>query len=190
MSSINLGEKMEKSIILSVALIIIAFLVLNITKRFLSKIGSLKNVSEIRMYYIHRVAGAFVTLLSFFSLALIWSVDFGSVLVVASSVFTIIGVALFAQWSILSNVTASFIIFFSFPTRVGDSIVIIDGDNSISGEITEISLYQIEIRDEEGNTIHYPNNLFIQKPIKKMKKELPTLEIEKTQIKNEEVLVC
>ncbi|MDY0116040.1 MAG: mechanosensitive ion channel [Sulfurimonadaceae bacterium] len=180
---------MDKSIILSVALIIIAFLALNIIKQFLSKIGSLKNVSEIRMYYIHRTAAVFITLLSFFSLALIWSVDFGSVLVVASSVFTIIGVALFAQWSILSNITASFIIFFSFPTRVGDNIMIIDGDNSISGEITEISLYQVEIRDVEGNTIHYPNNLFIQKPIKKMKQQTKSVEVEKIEIRNEETIV-
>ena len=44
-------------------------------------------------------------------------------------------------------------------------------DNSITGEIVEISLFQIEILDEDGNTVLYPNNLFIQKPIMKIKKE-------------------
>jgi small-conductance mechanosensitive channel len=44
-----------------------------------------------------------------------------------------------------------------------------DGDNSVEGEIIEITLFQIEIKDKEGDIYHYPNNLFMQKPIKKFK---------------------
>jgi len=104
------------------------------------------------------------------AMAIIWNVQLGGVMVFASSIFAVIGVALFAQWSILSNLTSSIIIFFTFPARVGDKIKVIDGDNSISGEIIEISLFQIEIEDADGNIVLYPNNLFIQKPIMKIKK--------------------
>ena len=75
---------------------------------------------------------------------------------------------MFAQWSILSNVTASIIIFFTFPARVGDSIRIVDGDNSVEGKIKEISLFQIELNDQDGNLIMYPNNLLLQKPVVKI----------------------
>lgn len=88
--------------------------------------------------------------------------------VFASSLFAIIGVAMFAQWSILSNITASVIIFFNFPARVGDTIKIIDGDNSIEGTIKEITLFQVELKDSDGNLIIYPNNLLLQKPIVKI----------------------
>jgi len=75
---------------------------------------------------------------------------------------------LFAQWSILSNVTSSIIIFFTFPAKVGESIKILDGDNSVSGKIVEISLFQIHMLNEQGDLIIYPNNLFMQKPIIKL----------------------
>jgi small-conductance mechanosensitive channel len=99
------------------------------------------------------------------AIAFIWSVDFEGFSVFASSFFAIVGVALFAQWSILSNVTASIIIFFNFPARVGDTIRIVDGDNSVEGKIKEISLFQIELNDHDGNLVIYPNNLLLQKPV-------------------------
>jgi len=107
-----------------------------------------------------------------FFLALIWSVSLSGLLVFASSIFAVIGVALFAQWSILSNLTSSIIIFFSFPSRIGDYIKILDGDNSIEGKIIEIELFHIRILDHDDNIVIYPNNLFMQKPIIKLKRPL------------------
>ena len=43
-------------------------------------------------------------------LLIIWGVDFGSIAVFATTTLTLIGVALFASWSLLSNVTAYFIL--------------------------------------------------------------------------------
>lgn len=89
-------------------------------------------------------------------------------MVFASSVFAVVGVALFAQWSILSNATASVLIFFSFPARVGDCIKVIDGDNSVEGEIVEIALFNTQLKDYYNNTVIYPNNLLLQKPVQKI----------------------
>jgi small-conductance mechanosensitive channel len=47
---------------------------------------------------------------------------------------------------------------------------VVDGDNSVVGKIVEISLFQIQIMDEEGNLVLYPNSLFMQKPIIKINK--------------------
>ena len=43
------------------------------------------------------------------------------------SVLTVVGVAFFAQWSLLSNITSSIIIFFNHPVKLNDSIVILEG---------------------------------------------------------------
>ena len=86
----------------------------------------------------------------------------------ASSVFAVIGVALFAQWSILSNVTSSLIIFFTFPAKVGDRIRVPDHENPVEGVIKEITLFQVELRDKDNNPIFYPNNLLLQKPVQKL----------------------
>ena len=163
---------MSTELLLTMLLIIATLITLRLVSFFLSKIGNFKKVSEKRVYYISKIFSSLIFIVAFFILAIIWSVSLSGILIFASSIFAVIGVALFAQWSILSNITSSIIIFFTFPSRVGDQIVVMDGDNSVSGEIVEISLFQIEIKNADGDTIFYPNNLFIQKPIKKIKDSL------------------
>jgi len=160
---------MSSEILLTTLLITATIITLKSLSFFFNKIGKFKRVSDKRIYYVSKTFSLIVIIIALLFLAFIWSVNLSGLFIFASSIFAVIGVALFAQWSILSNVTSSIIIFFTFPSRVGDKIHVIDGDNSVSGEIVEISLFQIEIKDEEGNTIFYPNNLFIQKPIKKLK---------------------
>ena len=107
-------------------------------------------------------------MLSLFILFFIWGVDYHGILVFGSSVLAIGGVALFAQWSILSNLTASIVIFFYYPARIGDRIRIVDGDNSLEGTIIDITMFQVLIEDDGLNLINYPNNLLIQKPLIKL----------------------
>ncbi|WP_237444455.1 mechanosensitive ion channel domain-containing protein [Sinobacterium norvegicum] len=104
--------------------------------------------------------------------------EYAQISIFFSSVFAVIGIALFAQWSmvngqwsmvngqwsILSNVTASLIIFFGFPYRVGDRVRIIDKKEDISGVIEEIALFHVLIK--RGNElITYPNTLILQKGV-------------------------
>jgi small-conductance mechanosensitive channel len=150
----------------------VTLIILSGSKYFLRKIGNSKKVSQRRIYYVAKSISILIIFISMFFLALIWSVSLSGLLVFASSIFAVIGVALFAQWSILSNLTSSIIIFFSFPSRIGDYIKILDGDNSVEGKIIEIELFHIRILDHDDNIVIYPNNLFMQKPIIKLKKPL------------------
>lgn len=161
----------ENNLVLSFIISIICYVLYRVVSYFITKIGKTKNILPKRVFYVVKFSQFIIFILLLMALSIIWNIQFGGIMIFASSIFAVIGVALFAQWSILSNLTASIIIFFTFPARVGDKIKIVDGDNSVIGEIKEISLFQIEIIDEEHNTVLYPNNLFIQKPIIKMKKE-------------------
>lgn len=159
---------MDYNIILTVVLVITTFIILNFSKYFLKKIGASKSISQRRIYYVSKSINVLIVIISLFFLTIIWSVSLSGILVFASSIFAVIGIALFAQWSILSNVTSSIIIFFSFPSRIGDHIKILDGDNSVEGKIVEIELFHIKMLDADGNMVIYPNNLFIQRPIIKI----------------------
>ena len=151
-------------------LIVLVFYYLN---RFIHKIlarsGTMKKVPARRIFYLQK----FVTFLSFVGIvvavSLLFSIDYKGLFVFASSIVAVVGVAFFAQWSILSSITSSVIIFFSFPARIGDKVRVLDGDNTVEGEITDISLYHVEIKDSEDNLILYPNNLVVQKPIIRLK---------------------
>jgi len=157
------------NIIWTFAVVLLTYIAFRLFKRIIIRIARKKEVPTERVFYVQKVFEVLFALAGFIAIAFIWSVDFKGFSVFASSIFAIVGVALFAQWSILSNVTASIIIFFNFPARVGDTIRIIDGDNSVEGKITEISLFQTELNDQDGNLIIYPNNLLLQKPVIKIR---------------------
>ena len=137
---------MGTDIFWTIGIILSAYFGATVFKRLLKRVATRKNVPEKRVFYIERVFEILFVIAVLIGLIFIWSVDIKGISVLASSVFAIIGVALFAQWSILSNVTASIIIFFTFPARVGDKVRIMDGDDSIDGMITEIALFQIELQ--------------------------------------------
>lgn len=132
------------------------------------KLGARKRVLASRVQYLARTANISLFVLFVILVCVIMGIGYGEISLFVSSVFAVIGVALFAQWSILSNITASMIIFFGFPYRVGDRIKVTDADFDISGRVEEISLFHVLIRTEAGNVITYPNNLILQKPVIKL----------------------
>ncbi|WP_421862223.1 mechanosensitive ion channel domain-containing protein [Motiliproteus sp.] len=140
-------------------------IVSKITSRILGVAATNKEVPSKRTFYINAYFRFLLVITFVIGLALIWSIDFRGLLVFASSLFAVVGVALFAQWSILSNITASVVIFFSVPHRIGDRIKILDGDDSITATIADITLFQIILQDDEGHQVSYPNNLILQRPI-------------------------
>jgi len=96
---------------------------------------------------------------------MIWGVDVRNLGVIISSVFAVIGVAFFAQWSILSNITSGIIMFFTFPYKVGDRIMIHDKDYDYVGVIEDIKTFHIVIMNDSGQRITYPNSLLLQKGV-------------------------
>lgn len=103
--------------------------------------------------------------LAFLVIITIWGVDKQNILVTLSSVFAIIGVALFAQWSVLSNVTAGLIIFFNSPLSIGDKIRILDKDFPMEAVIVNIKTFYTHLRTDDGALHVYPNTLLLQKGI-------------------------
>lgn len=142
------------------------FISMWLTTFFIHKYGLGKSVSPYRLKYIARTIH--IALIFIYAVILITylSSEYSQIWVFLSSIFAVLGVALFAQWSILSNITASLIIFFGFPYRVGDHIQIIDNDSDISGIIEEISLFHLLIKRGD-ELISYPNILILQKPVVK-----------------------
>lgn len=135
--------------------------------------GEQHDIAEKRIIYTRKYVSAGLFVLLLFAIILIWGIDFRGLLIVASSVFAIVGVSLFASWSVLSSITSSVIIFFQFPYRIGDDIHLIDGENSITGTITDMTLFYVQIETTDGEEIAYPNNLAILKPIARRPKAPP-----------------
>lgn len=134
-------------------------------KKFTVQIGHLGSKSELRINQTVQVVCIMINLASLITLAIIWGVELRNVIIVFSSLFTIIGVAMFAQWSILSNITAGIVLFFSMPFRIGDEIEIIDKDHPIKATIENVLTFTIHLRREEGDLVIMSNTQFLQKVI-------------------------
>jgi small-conductance mechanosensitive channel len=153
------------SFVICIAVYLFVVRAINVAIRTL---GTRKEVPELRVKYLLKTAniGLFMALL--IMVCLVLGLEYGQVSVFLSSVFAVIGVALFAQWSLLSNITASMVIFFAFPYRVGDRIKVTDPDFDLSGTLEEIGLFHVLIRSDDGYIITYPNSMILQKPVIKL----------------------
>lgn len=133
--------------------------------RLIRRLSHHKEVSPARSAYVARTLNI-ALFLSFFTIAMLTiGIGYGEVSVFFSSIFAVIGIALFATWSILSNLTASLIIFFAFPYRVGHRIKVVDKDEDIQGVIQSIEPFHVLILRDRGDVVTYPNNLILQKAV-------------------------
>lgn len=153
------------NIIIPSGVFILMLASLQLSKTTVKKLAAHKVVSPYRTKYITKIIN--FALILFYSVIILSTlgIEYSHVAIFLSSVFAILGVALFAQWSILSNVTASIIIFFAFPYKVGDKIQILNKDFDLSGVIMEISVFHVLIKNKNNEMITYPNTLILQVPV-------------------------
>lgn len=142
-------------------LFILRILFAEIVKKFARINESLEHRTILVIKYINILLG----FLALFSIIIIWGVKREQIFIFISSIFAVVGVASFAQWSILSNITAGIILFFSYPFKIGDKIKILDKDFPLEGEIEDIKAFYLLLKTADGEHITYPNNLLMQKGI-------------------------
>lgn len=122
-----------------------------------------------------RLVGRYFSVSLFFITMLIVAFIFGvkakELAVIFSSVFAILGITLFASWSILSNVTSGIVMFFSFPYKIGDKIKIHDKEMEITAIIEDIRSFQIHLRKDNGDLVTYPNSMLLQKAVTLVQKD-------------------
>lgn len=154
-----------KEIIATAILLGIVIFLRIITTKLVRRYAKLSSIMEHRtnlvVKYIHILIGT----LAVIAAIVIWGVQKKDIFLTLSSVTTVVGVAMFAQWSILSNITSGIILFFFFPFRIGDVIQVHDKDFPIQAEIEDIKAFHIYLKTDKGERITYPNNLLLQKGI-------------------------
>ncbi|WP_179018835.1 mechanosensitive ion channel domain-containing protein [Winogradskyella forsetii] len=167
----NFFQTHQSEIIYSVVLLIILFIIRKIIVITVKKIGHKSGTTEARASLIGRYVTVVLVLIAILIESIILGVETQQISLVFSSVFAVIGIGLFAIWSILSNITSGVIMFFSFPYKVGDKIKIHDKDAPIEAIIEDIRAFQLILREDNGNITTYPNNLILQKAVTLMEKD-------------------
>ncbi len=150
-----------ESLILIVVLLILRIILKKTVRNFAKKIERLEHRTGLIMKHVDFAVFFLIVL----GLILIWGVDFRNLGLVMSSVFAVIGIAFFAQWSILSNVTSGVIMFFTFPYKIGDYIKIHDKEMPCEGIIEDIKTFHIILHTANNEIITYPNSMMLQKGV-------------------------
>ena len=147
---------------------VVLLIYLATSKRLLPKLeanmekSKLKSNSAIKGLFVARVL---VATISIALLLLAWGIDFSGLLVLSTSILTVTGVALFASWSLISNITAYFILLTNVAYRRGNYVRILDGDNFIEGVIADIGPFSSRLVTADRETLMYPNNLILTRPV-------------------------
>ncbi|WP_415244518.1 mechanosensitive ion channel family protein [Zhongshania sp.] len=152
-------------VIFSVALM---FYLNRIVNGVLVTFAKKNRMSALRLGYMRKAVNIGFLLLGFILVCFVIGLGYQQVFIFLSSFLAVLGIALVAQWSILSNITAGVIIFFAFPYRIGDRIKVVDKDDDITGRIVEIALFHVLIRRDDGSTVTYPNSIILQKAVIKL----------------------
>ena len=148
--------------------VILAVIVLGVKLFSRSSVNRLLNKMDFdlkRKQISHRIINLFLTIFVVIVLAGIWNIHKDQLIVFMTSVVTVLGIAFFAQWSILSNVTSSLILFFNHPMKIGQRIRVVDKEYDISGELIDISFFFLYIKNDDGELITIPNTIVLQKTI-------------------------
>lgn len=161
----------KTELILGGIVLFILFVIRLITLTVITKLGRKSGINEARITLIRRYTTFTIAIIALIIGAFIFGADFKQLGIVFSSIFAVVGIGLFAIWSILSNVTSGIIMFFSFPYKVGDKIMIHDKDFPIEAIIEDIRGFHLHLRTDNGDLITYPNNLMLQKAVTLIEKD-------------------
>jgi small-conductance mechanosensitive channel len=161
----------RNQIITTAAILLVLWILQFIMKKAAHRVGHRSEIHITRTRLMFKYINILVTIIAIFLLSLTWGYNAQEIALIFSSLFAIIGVAMFAIWSILSNITAGIILFFSFPYKIGSRIKIHDKDMPVEAVIEDIKAFHLHLRTLEGELITYPNNLILQKAVSLIEKE-------------------
>jgi small-conductance mechanosensitive channel len=109
-------------------------------------------------------AGVLWTVLLLFLLHL-WGINVSGLWAMLVSVLAVIGVGLLAVWTMISNITASLFIWIWRPYELGQQIEILP--EGFKGRAVDRNMMFTEVREDDGNILAIPNNLFFQRIIRR-----------------------
>ena len=162
MTPIELNKLLYSAVFLLVIQIISHFF-----KRFAKQTQQRFNIRQSRYFAIKRLLTLSSLFVSALVLLLIWDVNLKHVWVSLTGLLALVAVAFFAVWSLVGNILAGVILYFTAPFKIDDTIMVLPDE--VGGTVLAINTFYTVLIDENKNYINIPNSLFFQKFVKVVK---------------------
>src|SRR5690606_17421057 len=163
---------LKEEVLYTAILLLVLYALNRLLKSAIRRFGKNSAINMNSRKIIFYLTNLFFYILAFAGISLIWGVNLEDFSLFFTSVLAIVGIGFVAQWSILSNLTASVILFFSHPLRLGNRVRVLDKDFDWTGRVVDITAFYLFMRTDDGRTITIPTNLVIQKGIEILNDDL------------------
>jgi small-conductance mechanosensitive channel len=161
-------DAFQIELIQTVVALVIYLLIKTVSEKIIEKAGRKFSYAKPRIKITKKIIQVVLFIIWVSVVFFIWGVNQSELAYFITTMLTVLGVALFAQWSLLSNITASIIIFFYHPVKIGDTIKILDKEYNIEGKISDIGIFFLIIKTIDNDRITVPTNVFLQKMVQKI----------------------
>lgn len=158
-------ETYKIQILETAAILILYVIAFFITKNSINNALKTTQLQRARRKIIVKSVHLFTSLTVLILIAGVWGLRQNEIAVFASTILTALGIAFFAQWSLLSNVTSGILLFFNHPVKLGDNIKVLDKDCPFEGEVTELNYFFMHLKTNDGEIITVPNSILMIKPV-------------------------
>ncbi|MBA3051924.1 MAG: mechanosensitive ion channel family protein [Candidatus Omnitrophota bacterium] len=155
------------NIILSVFAGLIVFFISNFFKAKARKTRDEFNLDESRYFLIKRIISMFSYIIIASILIFIWGISLKNIWITLSSIAAMVAIAFVAVWSLLGNILAGLILYFTTPFKINDHIEL--SPDNISGKVIAINAFYTVLLGSDKAYICIPNTFFFQKYIKNYK---------------------
>lgn len=149
----------------TIGLLLVYLIVNGLAGKFVHRFSVTNRLTDRRQATVKKFFQAGLLLGLVILLTTLWGYNLNALYAASVGLFTLIGIAFFAVWSILSNITSGVIIFFRFPMEIGDTIDVMDMDGA-EGKVTDITTFHLLLENQAGQQIAIPNNVVMQKGLK------------------------
>lgn len=157
-------DTLLQKIVLSAGALVLVMVAGQILKFYAKKTQQRLNLHKSRYFAIKRAIWFVTAFIFMLSLIIIWGINLKNLWASLTAVLAMIAVAFFAVWSLVGNILAGIILFFTVPFKINNSIELLP--DGIKGKVMSINTFYTLLVDEEDNYINIPNSLFFQKCIK------------------------
>ncbi len=149
------------------AILLVVNLLFQLLKRYAKRTQEKHGIRKSRYFAIKRLLTTMSLFVNVVVLILLWNVSLKSVWVSATGILALIAISFFAVWSLIGNILAGFIIYFTSPFKVDDTIEVLPDE--VRGVVLAINTFYTVLQDEDKNYINIPNSMLFQKYIRVIK---------------------
>jgi len=147
--------------------LLVFFIIAHLLKRFAKQTQIKYGIKQSRYFALRRLISSSALLASLVAILVIWNVNVKNAWVSLTGILTITAVAFFAVWSLVGNILAGVLLYFTSPFKIEDVIMVMPEE--IKGKVLAINTFYTVLQDDDKNYINIPNSMFFQKFIKVIK---------------------